>query len=294
MEAAKIMKKILIISDLSFWPCIICALIKVTPLKNSEIKFKFASQEKFVETLGLAVENYDILIGIGYEEMLICQELLAFGNKLLVLSATENEEEFIPFFFDQDFQEIQKENLNLMTSIIEIANGRVNADLLVDYDPEDLANILHPSEINLDEFFRETKERYDCVQKVIKSIYPEEGVRFHRDFFLEMSEGENIDWIEEALEKYEPMEKQTRELIKKIQPCDKLPGIGLVKAKDYLFFENDVINVVENSQYITIAIEYRDKNGDRVTILAEKFSKNMYYLNGGITKNWRQVISHFN
>lgn len=288
------MKKILVLSDLSFWPCIICALIKITPLKNSEIKFKFVSQEKFVETLGLMVENYDILIGIGYEEMLICQELLVFGEKLLILSATENEDEFIPFFFDENFQNIQKENLNLMTSIIEIANGRINADLLIDYDPEELANILNPSEPDLDEFFCETKERYDRVQKVIQSIYPEEEVRFHKDFFLEMAEGENIAWIEEILEKYEPMERETRKLIKKIHPCEKLPSIGLVTSKDYLFFENDVINVVENSKYITIAIEYRDINGDRVTILAEKFSKNMYYLNGGITKNWRQVISRFN
>lgn len=286
------MKKILILSDLSFWPCIICSLIRLTPLKNSEIKFKFIPEENFAKTLCGMAANYDILIGIGYEGMVISNELLALGEKLLILSASKHEDEFIPYLFAKEFP---KENLNLMATIIEIANGRINADLLMDYDPEDLANILNYSEPDLDQYFEDTKMRYDQVYKVVHSIYSEEDeIKFHQYFFRELVDGESIAWIEEALEKYEPMEKETERLIKRIHPCQKIPSIGLLRVEDPDFFEDEVLNASEEHGYLATAIEYRDKNGDYVTIRAEKCSENMNYFPGRIKKNWSQIISRLN
>jgi len=197
-------------------------------------------QKKKVELSKLSSE----LAKRGKRRMEISKDLFAFGEKLLILSTPEDKEEFIPFFFAREFQ---KENLDLMTAIIEIANGQIDQSLLIDYDPEELENILNPSEPNLDEYFAETKERYDRAFKVIHSVYPEEDeVKFHKNFFLEIVDGENIEWIEEALKKYEPMENETKELIQRLHPCEKIPSLGLVSAQDHRFFEDDVLHAEAN------------------------------------------------
>lgn len=293
MEAAEIMKKIIVLTELKFWPCIICATIKLTPLENSDLKIRFVPETELINVIDKIIEDYDIVVGVGYREVTISQKLIDFREKLLILMPSDDDEELIPCFFAEEFDE---ENLDLMTAIIEISNGQINKrDIFLDSDPNVLANIMNQPEPSIDELFNYAKNRYDCALKVVRSLYEDpDEIKFHKYFFLELVNAEKEDWIEEVLEKYKPMELETEQLIKKIHPCKKYPGIGLLTAKDPNFFEDDIFEASEQLGYITIAIEYKNENGNFVTIHSEQHSDMMNYIPGRIKENWLEIISSLN
>jgi len=292
MEAAKIMKKIIVFSELSFQPCMVCANINLALLEVSEIKIKFLPEDAVIEKITEMADDYDVIVGIGYTEDIV-KPPLPHEDKLLLLCSSLDCEEFFPFVSPNRL----RENDSIMAKIIQIANGKVDDSCVDIGTKEELDKIIERSQSKIDEEFEYLEKRYSCGVKVIQSLYgcgTKEEIKFHKYFLMEVINEEEIGWVENVLEEYDPMEKETKRLIEFISPLEKNPTTGFLSVEHYHFFETDVLQACDDLHYLTAAIEYKDSEGKYNTIYSDLDLDEIEYASGRVEDNMPLITARLN
>lgn len=290
------MKKIIILSALSFRPCVLCSLIRLSPLEGCQLQIIFVRANFFLKTVEMVFDAYDLIVGIGFRAT---KEAAEFGNKLLILSQPLDDEEFIPIFFAE---KIAKSNLSLMTRIVEIGGCHNVSEHIFDLDLtsglDDLSELLSDSKFNLDKEISYTKRRYERALKVVRNVHPKrDEITFHRFFLEELVSNEANEWIEGVLSQYDFIEDETKRLIKEIRPDENIPTIGLLTATCSHFFKDDIITASEKLGHLITAIEYVEQKGHKlsdVTLLFEKCIKEPVKYPNKIKDNWSLITSSLN
>lgn len=300
MEAAKIMKQILVLSNLSFWPCIACATICAGPFKevgDYEIFVSFAPEDKFVEMIDEVCDDYNIIIGIGYNKSIAANRFYVLRGKFMLLSPSKNDEKFIPNFFGN---KISLEKQMIMSWILETANGLTNRVFSNLEKENGLAEFTKRAQPDINEGLAYAELRYKFASRVIKNIYGlKENLEMHKYFLREIIDQIPAPYIESFLGEYDLMELETERLIKNIRPllssnADSNSNIGFVKSDNDRFFKDDVLDALKKSGYFSMVLEFRSLQGQYITMYLEKYIRQGRILSGGIKENWSEIIYKLN
>lgn len=296
------MKKIILLSELNFSSCLVCASMKIFPWDKIEVQTNFVSEEKVADTAIRLFNNNDLVVALGYKEILFSKEKISIlKDKLLMLLPSEDAEEdqFVPMVFCEEFNE---DTLKLMAKVVEIANEEASDEnFLAGETAKDLekADGSHKTIEETDPKIMEDlfylQNRYIHAIKVVHSLYGfRDKVRLHKRFVTEVIRQEKNEWIDQIIRKYALMSKRTKKLIPQIRSTKKARGIGLLSIDNPYFFEEDIVKSSEEMGYLAMAIEYRTKDGKDFTIFSEKRIKNIQYFPGKIQENWDKVIYRLN
>lgn len=296
------MKKIILLSELNFSSCLVCASMKIFPWDKIEVQTNFVSEEKVADTAIRLFNNNDLVVALGYKEILFSKEKISIlKDKLLMLLPSEDAEEdqFVPMVFCEEFNE---DTLKLMAKVVEIANEEASDEnFLAGETAKDLekADGSHQTIEETDPKIMEDlfylQNRYIHAIKVIHSLYGfRDKVRLHKRFVTEVIRQEKNEWIDQIIRKYALMSKRTKKLIPQIRSTKKARGIGLLSIDNPYFFKEDIVKSSEEMGYLAMAIEYRTKDGKDFTIFSEKRIKNIQYFPGKIQENWDKVIYRLN
>lgn len=297
------MKKVILLSDLGLDPCCACASINLALFDKFEMVVSFMP-EKQLTNLSDEIYDSEVVVAIGYKNLYLKAEMMAaLRSKLLFLACPgdevrEDNGKYIPILFppsiDKETKQIagiDPEIVELMATIIEAVNEDEMIDESLGLNHEELTEV----EEKIDEDCDYQSNRYEQATKVIASLYgTEKLIPFHGLFLKEMISEEENDWINKMIDKYEIMEKETKNLITKIEPLLHMSGIASLKTDNHYFFEGDIFDAAEKLGYISLAIEYILKNGEHETIIMEKCSDEMTYLKGTIEQNFNEVIANYN
>lgn len=281
------MKKIILLSELDFSSCLVCASMKLFPWENCEVQISFVPEEKFANAASRAIKNNDLIVGIGYQDMLFSlKRLNELRNKFLMLMPSETEEgdEFIPVCFEE---KVYEETLSLMNTIVNIANHEASNE--------------NPSEDKEEATAKTTEDlfylqnRYQHSLRTVKSLYGQrEKIKLHQHFLNEIIKQKKDEWIDEIIKKHALMEKRTKKLIPRIESIKSYRGIGLLSINNPYFFEENIIIASEELGYNSLAIEYKDGHGAYHVIFSEKIFKRFQYFPGKFQENWDKIIYRLN
>lgn len=296
------MKKIILLSELDFSSCLVCASMKLFPWDNIEMQTNFVSEEKVADTAIRLFNNNDLVVALGYKEILFSKEKISIlKDKLLMLLPSEDvqEDQFVPMVFCEEFNE---ETLELMAKVVEIANEEASDENSstdeTTKDPEKADkshSIIKETDPKIMEDLFYLQNRYIHAIKVVHSLYSfRDKVRLHKRFVTEVIRQEKDEWIDQIIRKYALMGKRTKKLIPQIRSTKKARGIGFLSIDNPYFFEEDIVKSSEEMGYLAIAIEYRTKDGKDFTLFSEKRIKNIQYFPGKLQENWDKVIYRLN
>jgi len=292
------MKKIILLSALDFSSCLVCASMKLFPWENCEVQINFVPIERFASTATRSIKNNDLIVGIGYKDLLFpLKKLNELRNKFLMLMPSEAEDgnEFIPVCFED---KIYEETLSLMNTIVNIANhetsdGNLSTNKSDTHDSSSALDLKSDSEIIEDLFY--LQNRYLHSLRTVKSLYGQRGkIKLHRHFLAEIIKKKKDEWIDEMVKTHSFMEKRTNELIPQIGSAKNYRGIGLLSIADPYFFEENIIMASEELGYQSIAIEYKDGYGAYFVIFSEKIYKRLQYFPGKFQENWEKILYQLN
>ena len=262
------MKKVLLMSEL--WPegCIICAQITESIWNDCNVKAIFVPEHNIISEIE-KIENKDLVVGIGYKEMLFTRARLSMiKDKLLLITPAQKKDEYDMHFFNQNFDD---DVLVLINEMVSSLNKGVEA-----------------VDIN----------RYKSSLKVIENLYrnPEEKLReiisLHGNYYLELLNHQNLGAISSLMFKYEMMKKETDKLISYISP---LNNVCFLMVEDQYFFKDDIIIISEKKGYSAIAIQYKEIN-KYITLYHEPGAETTEYYDGKIEETvvWERITSSNN
>lgn len=298
MEAASQMEKIIIISELGFKNCMVCASLAGLLSFNFKVKVYFIPEHHLT-----SVPNFIgpccLVVGIGYKNTLRAKEkMITVIKKLILLTPTngKKKKEFDSYYF---YRQLDESYFNLIDAIAETANKRArlitkasNTGYTGDPDNDQEVIKFVSTEYGATAYLF---NRYSYALKIIQTLDDEiEEIHFNENFLFELLDKE-VGKIDEILEKYYSLEKETLQIINNLNPYDSgFDNIAYTTSDNLNFFEEDVFDAAEKLKYPIVLIECRKKDGELITIYSEIGSARSFRFPGKIIDNLKNVLQKFN
>lgn len=204
MEAAQLMKKVILLSELTFNSCMTYATIRLWNWGDYDIKISFIPPGNLNEIVSQAIEKYDLVIAIGYQKVDPCW---LDGKNQLAFLAHREDEQGGKLFLVPSKQKLKPTTANLVRKIKKIANDQIGDSIRVDLCGYFAANKENRAMID----YLNLERRYFQALSVVERFYgKKEQIRLHDFFLLEIAnepEEEN-QWIDALIVKYNLMENQ--------------------------------------------------------------------------------------
>ncbi len=200
------MKKVILLSELTFNSCMTYATIRLWNWGDYDVKVSFVPSSNLNEIVTQAIEIYDLVIAMGYQNIDQCW--LDQKNQLAFLSHREDEQGG-KLFLVPSKQKLKPANASLVKKIKKIANDQIKDGVRVDLLGYLSANGKNQAITN----YLNLQRRYFQALSVVKRFYgKEEQIRLHQFFLLEIidePEDEN-QWIDTLIVKYNLMEHKNQ------------------------------------------------------------------------------------
>lgn len=198
------MKKVILLSELTFNSCLTYATVRLWNWGNYDVKVSFVPLSNLNEVVTQAIEKYDLVIAIGYQN--VDPRWLDGKNQLAFLSHREDEQGGKLFIVPLK-QKLKPTTANVVRKIKKIANDQIRNGIRVD-----LLGYFSPNESNQEIIdYLNLQRRYFQAISVVERFYgKKEQIRLHDFFLLEIvnePEGEN-EWIDALIVKYNLMENK--------------------------------------------------------------------------------------
>jgi hypothetical protein len=198
------MKKVILLSELSFNSCLTYGTIRLWNWGDYDIKVNFVPQSNLNEMISQAIAEYDLIIAMGYQK--IDPRWLDGKNKLAFLSHRDDEQGG-KFFLVPSKQKLKPKIVELIKKIKKIANDQIRDGIRVDLCSHFAANQGGQAMID----YLNLERRYFQALSVVKRFYgKEEQIRLHKFFLLEIADEpqDENQWIDSLIAKYNLMENQ--------------------------------------------------------------------------------------
>jgi|GEM_PF-3989265 len=146
---------------------------------------------------------------------------------------------------------------------------------------------------NTDIMVFQLEERYIQGFEVLERFHTsEEKTEFHKNFIMEILDQTRDPKIDKLISEYDRVNLETLKLIGYISPV--IPHrfeIGYVYCNHPHFFDDDILDASVRQGYKSMAIEYKDKNGQYKTIYRTKSGEKEFF-EGRIKYNIYKIIKN--
>lgn len=255
-------KGILVVANLGLDPALAMAVVitNIWQVKGVEtisgyeempgLSNYFIQQDCVNDNLKLIIDNQELLILIGYSNEPGLVDLINKLRKEITIiiigecCSTYLASRIINYKVDVDY--LQAAATWCLKKKIELSE-----------------EVLEACTTNEKEVSNQIVQRYEYAWSVVYNIDIEdhrEQAKFHLDFVDEIVYGETNEQIEEMIELYQKMNKETKRLKRHVQ--DLGYGIGFIKGGSKPFFRADALSAIKGG-YLVKIVEYSKDNKTR-------------------------------